>query len=161
MLLSLSIGPGSNSVAPVDSSKWGLEESDSVAIQTISTEESQSHGVAAETLVAEFMEGASTPRISISASDALHDWTIQNQRRFIRLVKGNALERLSPDEQRELKMLQVARRAYSHPRTSEEIIWEHKRREATSGLVKALSRYVTVFDIKNQAGTGTAKKTKA
>ena len=161
MLLNLSIGQGSNSAAPVDSSKWASEESDSIAVQTLSAEESQSHGVAAETLVTEFMEGASTPGISIPASDDLRDWTIQNQRRFIRLVKGNALGSLSPDEQRELKKLQVARRAYCYPRTSEEIIWEHNRREATSGLVKALSRYVTVFDIKNQAGTGTAKKTKA
>jgi hypothetical protein len=161
MLLSVSIGHGSNSAVSVDGSKWELEKSDAVTVQTVSTEESQFHGVAADTLFTELTGGASTPQISIRANDALHEWTSQNQRRFIKLVKANALERLSTEEKRELGALQVARRTYCHPRTSEEIIWEHRRREATSGLVKALSRYVTVFNIKNQAGTGTAKKAKA
>lgn len=71
-----------------------------------------------------------------------NDWTPTDEQRFKQLVKKEALNTASPDEQRELESLLATRRIIHNPRTSDEIIHEYKQRLITKELIKAMTRYV-------------------
>ena len=105
--------------------------------------------LAVDTYIAEMVRGASSRETSIPTSEVVTTWNQDYERDFLRLLRRKALEGLSPEEAAHFKALQVARRFACRTRDTKEIILELKRRRATSALLIALRKYVTLFSIEN------------
>jgi hypothetical protein len=72
----------------------------------------------------------------------IYTWSGALEKKFGHLAARVAAKKASPDEQRELKALQVSRRRLYLARAGDEVLRDFEKRERTAALIKALKRYV-------------------
>jgi hypothetical protein len=78
-------------------------------------------------------------------------WTAVEEKRFLTLVKLEALNSISAQQSAELESLQSLRRNLHHPRTPEEIVWDYKNHQVTEKLLNALAAYVRFVQTESQS----------
>lgn len=110
----------------------------------------------ARSVVADRVYGNGT-RSTTHVPVAEGEWTQADQKRFDELAITEAVGDLTPEEAFELEMLTISRRAYHHPRSGDEVLWEFEQRQITRSLLDTLSRYVEFYEGPDPAWTGAGK----
>ena len=138
-----------SSSATVSGSSWRQAGVDSALVEMYPVMGPQPGDASAELVLTDLPhEGAAVETVR-EFDEQENDWRPKHQRRFLELVKAKALSKITPEQQRELDRLQSLRRFAHHPRTSDEIVLEYRRREATRELTQALTKYVTILALTN------------
>jgi hypothetical protein len=91
-------------------------------------------------------EGATEVKPLELPPDLLDKWSEAEQIRFRELAIEEAVGELPPEELVELEQLTALRRAFEHPRSGDEILWEFEQRRRTRDLLQTLRRYVEFYE---------------
>lgn len=80
------------------------------------------------------------PDLTIAAAE--NKWTPALDKRLSVLAAKYALERATDEENRELDRLKLLRRRLKHPLSTDEILFQYRRRQKEAILLKQLQEYV-------------------
>lgn len=84
--------------------------------------------------------------VVMNSLSVIDGWDGATQKRYSELAVREALETITPSEERELKNLETARERTLAPPSYEEIVRSVEAKRRTEDLISALSRYVTLYD---------------
>lgn len=87
----------------------------------------------------------------VSVEFSKPEWTSAKERQYRSLVVKMAAGSMTPAERAAFDRFTSERRLTKSPRTSQEILWEHKQRQVTRRLMDAIAEYAQFHDFSTQS----------